>query len=145
MSCHYLLSVYCLFIICSFPTFEFESRTIILTLRLGSLSLMFWICSKDGSFLKFAYTTLILSLACFAKNLTIITLSLLLAPPCRRNTYAFRKYSYINLDKFKLDILNPDIDNLDSLIEHFHSTMKSILGSHTPVHHRNRKAKPVQP
>ena len=44
-------------------------------------------------------------------------------PPCQTNTYAFRK-------KFKLNIfekLNLNIDNLDSLIEHFYSTVKSTL------------------
>ena len=69
-------------------------------------------------------------------------------PPSTAKPSAFRKIADINLDKFKKDIcekINTEYDDLDSLIEHFDSTLTSILDSHAPVQHRKGKAKPIQP
>ena len=60
----------------------------------------------------------------------------------------FRKIGKIDLDKFKQDIrirLNPSIEDLDMLVDHFQTTMKSILDSHAPEQQRRGKSKPIQP
>ena len=69
-------------------------------------------------------------------------------PPTGLRNSSFRKTRDIDLEKIKSDIrtkLNMHTNDLDSLTEHFHSTMESILDSHAPVQHRKSKAKPFQP
>ena len=41
--------------------------------------------------------------------------------------------------------LDPNVDDLDSLIDHFKSSMKSMLDLHAPEQYRRGKSKPIQP
>ena len=62
---------------------------------------------------------------------------------------AFRKTKDINLDSFKLEIQSKlqctqDNETLDSLVEHFNSSVKAVLDTHAPIQQRKTKKKKKQ-